>query len=110
LWFDDQAEAVATFYTAIFRRSRIVHVARYGDVGREVHGKPPGTVMIVAFELEGQRSPPSTAVRSSPSTKPSRSRSLARRRPTWIIIGTSDEEARYCGTDASVRRSVGCSP
>jgi predicted 3-demethylubiquinone-9 3-methyltransferase (glyoxalase superfamily) len=54
LWFDDQAEAAATFYTAIFRRSKIVHVARYGDVGREVHGKPAGTVMVVAFELEGQ--------------------------------------------------------
>jgi predicted 3-demethylubiquinone-9 3-methyltransferase (glyoxalase superfamily) len=28
LWFDDQAEEAAEFYTAIFRNSRIVTVAR----------------------------------------------------------------------------------
>jgi predicted 3-demethylubiquinone-9 3-methyltransferase (glyoxalase superfamily) len=54
LWFDDQAEAAAQFYTAIFRHSRIVNVARYGDAGHEIHGKPAGTVMVVAFELDGQ--------------------------------------------------------
>ena len=54
LWFDDQAEQAVEFYTAIFRNSRIVEVARYGEAGREIHGKPAGTVMIVAFELAGQ--------------------------------------------------------
>jgi predicted 3-demethylubiquinone-9 3-methyltransferase (glyoxalase superfamily) len=54
LWFDDQAEAAAEFYTAIFRHSRIVGVTRYGEAGREVHGRPAGTVMTVAFELDGQ--------------------------------------------------------
>ena len=54
LWFDDQAEAAAEFYTAIFRNSRIVNMTRYGEAGYEVHGKPAGTVMTVAFELEGQ--------------------------------------------------------
>ena len=54
LWFDDQAEEAVKFYTAIFRNSRVVEVARYGEVGREIHGKPAGTVMTVAFELEGQ--------------------------------------------------------
>ena len=54
LWFDDQAEAAVAFYTAIFRNSRIVNVARYGEAGHEVHGKPAGTVMTVAFELDGQ--------------------------------------------------------
>jgi len=54
LWFDDQAEAAAEFYTGIFRNSRIVSVTRYGEAGREVHGKPPGSVMVVAFELDGQ--------------------------------------------------------
>ena len=54
LWFDDQAEAAAEFYTAIFKNSKIVTVARYGEAGREVHGKPAGSVMIVAFELNGQ--------------------------------------------------------
>ena len=54
LWFDDQAEEAAGFYAGIFKNSKIVKVSRYGDVGQEVHGKAPGTVMVVAFELEGQ--------------------------------------------------------
>jgi predicted 3-demethylubiquinone-9 3-methyltransferase (glyoxalase superfamily) len=54
LWFDDQAEKAAEFYTAIFRNARIVSITRYGEAGHEVHGKPAGTVMTVAFELEGQ--------------------------------------------------------
>jgi predicted 3-demethylubiquinone-9 3-methyltransferase (glyoxalase superfamily) len=35
LWFDDQAEAAAKFYTAIFSNSKIVNITRYGDVGQE---------------------------------------------------------------------------
>jgi predicted 3-demethylubiquinone-9 3-methyltransferase (glyoxalase superfamily) len=54
LWFDDQAEPAAKFYTGIFKNSRINQVSRYGEAGREAHGKPPGTVMTVEFELEGQ--------------------------------------------------------
>ena len=54
LWFDDQAEEAARFYVSIFKNSKIVNIARYGEAGREVHGKPPGSVMIVAFELDGQ--------------------------------------------------------
>jgi predicted 3-demethylubiquinone-9 3-methyltransferase (glyoxalase superfamily) len=54
LWFDNQAEAAVEFYTSIFRNSKVVNVARYGEVGYEVHGKPAGTVMTVAFELDGQ--------------------------------------------------------
>ena len=54
LWFDDQAEEAAGFYTAIFRNARIVNVSRYGEAGYEVHGRPAGSVMTVAFELDGQ--------------------------------------------------------
>ncbi len=54
LWFDDQAEQAVAFYTAIFTNSRIVRITRYGEAGREIHGKPAGTVMTVAFELDGQ--------------------------------------------------------
>jgi predicted 3-demethylubiquinone-9 3-methyltransferase (glyoxalase superfamily) len=54
LWFDDQAEEAAEFYTSIFKNSRIGTIARYGEAGREVHGKPAGAVMTVAFELAGQ--------------------------------------------------------
>lgn len=54
LWFDDQAEAAAAFYTAIFKNSKVGNVSRYGEAGREVHGRPPGSVLTVAFELDGQ--------------------------------------------------------
>lgn len=54
LWFDDQAEAAAAYYCDIFPNSRITAVSRYGEVGQEIHGRPPGSVMTVAFELDGQ--------------------------------------------------------
>ena len=54
LWFDSQAEDAAKFYTGIFRNSKIVATSRYGEAGKEVHGRQPGSVMTVAFELEGQ--------------------------------------------------------
>jgi predicted 3-demethylubiquinone-9 3-methyltransferase (glyoxalase superfamily) len=54
LWFDNQAEEAVKFYTAIFGNSRIVNISRYTEAGYEVHGRPAGTVMTVAFELDGQ--------------------------------------------------------
>lgn len=54
LWFDNQAEEAAKFYTGVFRDSRIVATSHYSEAGQEVHGQKPGTVMTVAFELEGQ--------------------------------------------------------
>ncbi len=63
LWFDHQAEEAAKFYTGIFKNSKIVKIARYGEAGHEIHGRPAGTVMIVAFELDGQ---PFTALNGGP--------------------------------------------
>jgi predicted 3-demethylubiquinone-9 3-methyltransferase (glyoxalase superfamily) len=54
LWFDTQAEEAARFYTSVFDNSRIKRISRYGNAGREVHGKEPGSVMVVEFEIEGQ--------------------------------------------------------
>jgi len=54
LWFEDQAVQAAGFYTSIFRNSRILNQTLYGEAGREIHGKPPGSVMTVSFELDGQ--------------------------------------------------------
>lgn len=54
LWFDDQAEEAVAFYISIFANSRIVSLSRYGEAGHEFHGRPPGSVMTVAFELDGQ--------------------------------------------------------
>jgi predicted 3-demethylubiquinone-9 3-methyltransferase (glyoxalase superfamily) len=53
-WFDHQGEEAARFYTGIFPNSRITLIARYGKAGQEVHGREPGSVMTVAFELAGQ--------------------------------------------------------
>jgi len=54
LWFDQQAEEAARFYTSIFKNSRIGNISHYGEAGREIHGMPAGTVLTVDFELEGQ--------------------------------------------------------
>jgi len=54
LWFDSEAEDAAKFYISIFKNAKITNISRYGEAGREFHGKPPGTVMTVGFELEGQ--------------------------------------------------------
>jgi predicted 3-demethylubiquinone-9 3-methyltransferase (glyoxalase superfamily) len=53
LWFDSEAEQAARFYTGVFKNSKITKISCYGEVGQEVHGKAPGTVMVVAFELDG---------------------------------------------------------
>ena len=53
LWFDSQAEDAARFYTGIFENSRITQITRFGEAGREIHGRKPGSVMTVAFELDG---------------------------------------------------------
>lgn len=54
LWFDNQAEEAANFYVSIFKNSKIGNITRYGEEGYEVHKMPAGTVMTVAFQLEGQ--------------------------------------------------------
>ena len=51
LWFDHQAEEAATFYTSIFKNSKIETVTRYGDAGPG----SKGSVMTIAFELDGQK-------------------------------------------------------
>jgi len=50
LWFDTKAEEAAKFYTSIFKNSGIVSIARYGEAGPG----PKGSVMTVAFKLDGQ--------------------------------------------------------
>ena len=54
LWFDGQGEEAAEFYCSVFPNSRITNVARYGEAGKEFHRRPVGSVMTVAFELDGQ--------------------------------------------------------
>jgi predicted 3-demethylubiquinone-9 3-methyltransferase (glyoxalase superfamily) len=51
LWFDNEGEEAAEFYTSVFPNSKILHVARYGEGAP----RPAGTVMTVLFELDGQK-------------------------------------------------------
>lgn len=66
LWFDTQAEDAANLYCSIFPNSKITTVSRYPDAGQEIHKKPAGSVMVVAFEIDGQ---PFTALNGGPSFK-----------------------------------------
>ena len=54
LWFDSQAEEAVKFYASIFKNSKIGKIARYGEEGEKVSGRPKGSVMTVEFQLEGQ--------------------------------------------------------
>jgi predicted 3-demethylubiquinone-9 3-methyltransferase (glyoxalase superfamily) len=51
LWFDDKAEEAARFYTSVFKNSKLLSVSRYGEAGP----RPKGSVMTVAFELDGEK-------------------------------------------------------
>jgi predicted 3-demethylubiquinone-9 3-methyltransferase (glyoxalase superfamily) len=53
LWFADEGEDAARFYVGIFPNSRITATTRYGTAGFETHRRPAGSVMTVAFELDG---------------------------------------------------------
>ena len=66
LWFDTQAEEAAKFYCSIFKNSKITEVSRFPEAGQEVHGKPAGSVMVAAFEINGQ---PFTALNGGPQFK-----------------------------------------
>ncbi|MBY0148142.1 VOC family protein [Neobacillus niacini] len=55
LWFDQQAEEAAKFYTSIFKDSKMERITRYGAERHEINGISEGAVMTVEFELEGQR-------------------------------------------------------
>ena len=69
LWYDTKAEDAAKLYVSLFGNSRITHVSRYGDRGPG----PKGSVMVIAFELEGRRF---TALNGGPSQRLSEAFSL----------------------------------
>jgi predicted 3-demethylubiquinone-9 3-methyltransferase (glyoxalase superfamily) len=102
LWFDDQAEQAAQFYTGIFKNSKITAVSRYGETGQEIHGRPAGSVMTVAFELNGQSF---TALNGGPIFKLTEAVSFQIECETqdeidyyWEKLGAGgDPEAQQCG-------------
>ena len=62
LWYNDHAEDAAKLYVSVFGNSRISHMSHYGDAGPG----PKGSVMVVGFELQGQRF---TAINGGPAHK-----------------------------------------
>jgi predicted 3-demethylubiquinone-9 3-methyltransferase (glyoxalase superfamily) len=86
LWFDTQAEDAAKFYVSIFEHSRITRISHYGKEGQDIHGKPPGSVLTVAFELDGT---PFTALNGGPSFKFNEAISLQ------VSCETQEEIDRY---------------
>lgn len=50
LWFDNDAEEAAKFYTSIFKNSKIDTITHYGEGAP----RPKGMVMTVTFVLDGQ--------------------------------------------------------
>lgn len=55
LWFDNQAEEAVNFYLSVFKNASIHKISHYGKEGQEIHKRPEGSVMVIDFELEGQR-------------------------------------------------------
>jgi predicted 3-demethylubiquinone-9 3-methyltransferase (glyoxalase superfamily) len=54
LWFNDNAEEAARFYVSVFENSRIIDSTRYGKEAAKVSGRSEGSIMTIAFELDGQ--------------------------------------------------------
>ena len=97
LWFDTQGEEAAKFYISLFPNSKITKVAHYGDAGP----MPRGTVMTVAFDLNGQ---PFLALNGGPHFKHSPAMSLivyckdqAEVDAYWEKLSSGGGEKSMCG-------------
>jgi len=55
LWFDGNAEEAAEFYTSIFTDAAVGKESKYNEASSEATGQPKGSVMVVEFELAGQK-------------------------------------------------------
>lgn len=102
LWFDNQAEEAAKFYTSIFKNSKIGSVSHYGKEGQEITHKKPGSVLTVEFELDGHKF---TALNGGPNFKFSEAISFqvycetqAEIDSYWEKLGAGgDPKAQQCG-------------
>jgi len=102
LWFDSEAEEAARFYTSVFKNAKINRTTHYTEAGHETHKRPPGSVMTVEFELDGQ---PYTALNGGPAFKFTEAVSFEVHCDTqdeidyyWEKLGENgDPKARQCG-------------
>ncbi|MDQ1537709.1 MAG: hypothetical protein QOE58_2102 [Actinomycetota bacterium] len=97
LWFDDQAEEAASFYTSVFKNSAILSVSRYGEGAP----RPAGTVLEVSFVVDGLEL---LALNGGPEFKFTEAISLAVNAETqdeiddlWEKLTTAGGEPSVCG-------------
>ena len=55
LWFDDNAQEAVDFYLGVFDDARILAITHYNRESALAAGRKEGSVMTIAFELDGQR-------------------------------------------------------
>jgi predicted 3-demethylubiquinone-9 3-methyltransferase (glyoxalase superfamily) len=55
LWFDNQAEEAAKFYTSVFKNSKVGRILRYDETSAKAAGRPAGSVLTIEFEIAGQK-------------------------------------------------------
>ncbi len=99
LWFDNQAEEAAKHYVGAFPNSKITAVSRYVAESQEVHQHAVGSVMTVAFELDGQ---PFTVLNGGPHFKISEAISF------MVSCDTQEELDRYWSKLSAVPESEIC--
>lgn len=86
LWFDTQAEEAVNFYIGLFKNSKITSTLLTDAAVAEVSGQPEGSVLFIAFELDGDRL---SALNGGPSFKFNESISL------MIECSTQEEIDHY---------------
>lgn len=54
LWFNDCAQDAAQFYVGLFAGDTITHTTYYNEISAAAAGQPSGSVMTVAFTINGR--------------------------------------------------------
>lgn len=86
LWFDHNAEAAVANYVTIFPNSKVKATTKYSKEAAQASGQPEGSLMTIAFELDGQ---PLTALNGGPIFQFSEAISLQ------VFCDTQDEIDHY---------------
>jgi predicted 3-demethylubiquinone-9 3-methyltransferase (glyoxalase superfamily) len=102
LWFDKNAEDAVRFYVSIFDNAKVGQITHYTKESSDASGQPEGSVMTVAFELDGQKF---TAINGGPAFKLSEAVSFVVNCETqeeidryWNKLGEgSDPKSHICG-------------
>ena len=55
LWFENQAEEAAKFYTSVFKKSKVGKILYYNETSAKAAGRPVSSVLTIEFEIEGQK-------------------------------------------------------